>query len=311
MKTYNEMADSVFERGEKIIVLKNKKRARIKRVLILASLAAVLCATVVYGAFLIEEDDKERISDSSGTAAKESAENDNSIENDSLVSNDTTGQKIIWADGAALSDMSLGDWNGKTVTDRLWLVLERDDIAPDYAIAIYPEIRFDDEYVYGQKKYGELCDEERKMQNHLRQLEYLLSVWRNDDGSYIEEYRQKNIAESKYFIDGEFAEDKLLQDIQTVKTELHLLEQNVTDAQNAYRDELLCIMKNQLCEAKIPYEVLTSVDTDYSYEFLIFYATKQQFAELLLDDRLADNTVFYFATKNMRDGYLLCEVRDL
>lgn len=310
MKTYNEMADSVFERGEKIIALKNKKKARIKRVLILASLAAVICATVVYGAFLTEEDGKDHTSGSFGISAEESIENDNSIDNGSSVSGDTTGQKIIWADDAALSDMSLGDWNGKTVTDRLWLMLERGDISPDDAIAIYPEIRFDDEYVCGQKKYGELCGEETKMQNQLRQLEHLLSVWRNDDGSYIEEYRQKYIAESKYFTDGEFAEDKLLQDIQRVKTELHLLEQNIADVQNAYREELLCIMQNRLRKAKIPYEVLTTVDTDYSYGFLIFYATKQQFAELSLDGRLADNIVFYFATKNMRDGYILGEMRD-
>ncbi len=239
------------------------------------------------------------------------APNDNSTERESSFNNDATGQKIIWDDDAAISDMSLGDWNGKTVTDRLWQVLERSNISLDDVIAIYPEIRFDDEYVYGQKKYGELCGEERKMQKHLWQLEHLLSVWRNDDGSYIEEYRQKDITESRYFIDEEFAEDKLLGDIQTAQTELHLLEQNVTDAENAYRDELLCIMQNRLCEAKIPYEVLTSADTDYSYEFLIFYATKQQFAELSLDGRLADNIVFYFASKNMRDGYLSSEIGDL
>ncbi len=74
MKTYNEMADSVFERGEKIIALKNKKRARIKRILILASLAAALCTAVVYGAFLTEEDDKDHISDNFGMSAEEGAE---------------------------------------------------------------------------------------------------------------------------------------------------------------------------------------------------------------------------------------------
>lgn len=218
---------------------------------------------------------------------------------------------IVWAEGEPVTDYYI-EWNGKDIHSRLWDALEKDETNDNSLFAVSAYFgKNDGQFVYKGKTLTQYVEESggKKLEN-LRQLlklgdslkygEALYQSGTPDGEKWAKEYYDGIVSDfgedflAEYIVDGVFLKDKVLQDIPEAEKELETAQSEFLQACAAYRVHVYKGTLKKLESQGLNYEL------DENSGHLILYLTKEEFANLTLDNM--SDWRFYHASKSEKVG---------
>lgn len=305
MKNTNEYTQEILKRGNEKLV--REKRKRNQRIAVTLCMCLVICLGVG-GAFALPKlinNSSENSSDSqvteSSSVVQNNTDNGNTAGTDDIPffsgadvpDCETTldDRPVIWGDDVgSTEDYAICEWNGKSVSSRLYDELEKND--ENVLFAVSPtNFNLDMDFVYSGKTLSDYAADREdeysdfnklgmilKEGDSLKYGELLYKGGAPNGEKWAESYYHERVEMygeeflSKYIADGEFLKDKVQEDIDAMsdRTASKLYDEAV----EAYRLHTIKELAKALDEQDIRYEMVG--------DYLVMYVTESELAQLSL-----------------------------